>query len=185
MNNLEQVPQSATKPEGIREGYTPVDRKSSEVMEGLEQSVVYRKTAPVTARKAVVGEEVRTILSGETEPESIAVVGEQGGWVVTHKNGEQTYAKDSEFEKRYVQVEGETSDDGQAVYKPIGFVHAVQNQFKKPVVIEAKWKSNQYGAADCFFVDFCENDGGNRECEPYIIREKEFRAYYTPEVESL
>ncbi len=149
-----------------------VDRKASEIMQALSIAKIFKKHGEVRARVAIAGEEIITILkSGVKETMSKAVAGD---WVVTNPSGEQYVISEVKFLNRYEP----TGKDG--VYQAKGYCRAITNPFGTPIEIMASWGEPQFGDKNCFIADTCDEIGGNRGGEPYIIEAAVFAETYKP-----
>lgn len=145
-----------------------IDRHDPELTAALATAPVYRKHARVSARPALPGEEVVTILSdGKTETRNIA---REGDWIVRNPSLEQYVVNGKKFLSRYVPtlVEGE--------YEAVGRCRAIENPFKVPISIMAAWGSLEFGDPDCMIADTCAPDGTQIEGEPYLIDRETFLA---------
>ncbi len=153
-----------------REGnFQFVDINSPEIMEKLDRAPVYKKNVRVKARRAMPGEEIRTILKDGSE-ETVNVARE-GDWVVTNPDEESYVVSGEKFFARY------EATGNKGVYAAKGYCRAIPNPFKKPIEIMAPWGSPQRGDENCFIADTCDPDG-NREGKPYIIDGHAFRETY-------
>lgn len=149
--------------------YLFVDRKSPTIMEAIATAQIYKKQGKVSARPAVAGEIIATILkNGAQETCNIAKTDE---WVVTNPSGEQYLVLKEKFFNRYEPTE----IDG--IYTAKGFCRAIKNPFCVPVEILASWGTLQNGDANCMFADTCDSEG-KIDGEPYIIDGSAFLETY-------
>ena len=126
----------------------------------------YRKCAAVTARSALLGLEIVTVVDGKRETQNVANAGD---YVVRNPGGEEYIVEKATFEGRYNLVAG--SED---TYLPIGApVRAVP--LPENVRFVAPWGEEQFINAGGFLLD---NAG-----DIYGIQNKEFFDTYAASTE--
>ena len=92
--------------------YQSIDRKLPEILAALAAAPVFKKTAIVRARPALLGEVVVTTLKdGREETTSVAA---EGDFVVTNPSGEEYILTSENFLPRYVS----TDEAGVYSYRP-------------------------------------------------------------------
>jgi len=148
-----------------------VERKSPAILLALATAPIFKKQGVVTARPAVVGEVIVTVLKdGSNETTNAA---KEGDWVMTNPSGEQYLIPESKFKDRYEPTE--IPD----VYAAKGYCRAILNPFDKPIEIFASWGAPQTGDEHCFIADTCDAEG-KTDGEPYLIDGLAFAITYKP-----
>jgi hypothetical protein len=151
-----------------------VDRKTPDLLEGLNTAQLCKKFGTVQARAAELGEKVTTTLADDIVEvkENIA---KDGDWIVQNPGGESYIISGEKFHSRYEL----TDQDG--VYAAKGYCRALPNPFGVDIEIMASWGSPQYGDKFCFIASISDADG-NIDDEPYLIGYAEFQETYAPVV---
>ncbi len=150
--------------------FNKVDLNVPTITAVLASAPVFQKQGHVTARRAVVGEKIATVLaSGAKETDNTA---KEGDWIVTNPSGEQYIIGEQKFNGRY------EATDKPGVYKAKGSCRAVVNPFGKPIEIMASWGEPQTGGVDCMVADTCDADGSNLGGKPYLIDAAAFAETY-------
>lgn len=147
-----------------------VDRKAPEIATALLAAPLFKKQGQVSARPAVTGEEIVTVLAdGTLETRNTA---KEGDWIVTNPSGEQYIIPGKKFSFRY-EATGESG-----VYAAKGHCRAIRNPFGEPIEIMASWGELQTGGEECMIADVCDANG-NADGEPYIIDAQAFAETYS------
>ncbi len=163
------------KQESQKETFLHIERKSPDIREALTLAPIYKKDVLVRARKAVAGEEVKTITkTGDVETVNEA---QDGDWIVTNASGEDYILPPAMFTQRY----GDSDTPG--IYHASGYCKAIENPYGKPIEILASWGTSQRGDEHCFIADTCDANG-ILHGEPYLIEGDAFKQTYS-KIESL
>ncbi|MEX1018394.1 MAG: hypothetical protein WDZ49_01975 [Litorilinea sp.] len=123
----------------------------------------YKKCAIVSARAAMAGETIETVVDGLTETVNVA---NDGDYVVSNPGGEEYIVEKDRFESRYTLIEA-TENQFLPTGAPVQIIELDQN-----VEFEAPWGETQYILAGGFLIFNVD--------EVYGIQRQEFLDTYAP-----